>query len=117
METFFYGEDYCSDLDSLLGLLDLEEDEIRQLPDDWSIECDEAELQPILKLTASDLARIVCDSYEERISEDGNDFDDLATVFKKCIDFEKLNAEIPRYYYRTGKVFYITKADLMEYIK
>lgn len=116
METFFYGEDYCSDLDSLLGLLDLEEDDIRELPDDWSIKCDQAQLEPIVKLNASDLARIVCDDNEERISEDGDDFDVLTRLFAKCIDFEKLNAEIPSYYYRTNKVFNITKADLLNYI-
>jgi hypothetical protein len=96
--------------DHLFG--DYKED-LSDLPDDWQIECNEAELQPLLNFTK--------DWIYERINEERYPEDEDATYLKlrKAIDlipFDKVMEAMPQLWYETENKFVLTKQDLLEYI-
>lgn len=116
MEYFFANDSLCCDLGDLLEQLEIEEEEVKDLPEDWTYEAEEVELEPMFVLGADMLNDILSDRFEERFSEDAPEYDKINKILKDNIDFDKINALIPKLYYSTGKIKTITKADLLEYI-
>ncbi len=116
MENFFIEDKFCYDLDCLISHLDLDEtDEIEALEEDWSIDVEQGELEPMFILTANKIAEMLFNHNEERYSEEGKEDEKIIKALKDCVDFEKLNSLIPKMYYG-GNTVKITKADLLEYI-
>lgn len=112
MENFFLDDKFCSDLGDLCHHLDLDDDAIAALPDDWFVEVVESSLEPVVKLSADWIVNKVND---DRWTEDGNE---VGKVYKalELIDFDKVNAAMPTLYYesRPLKKFKIKKADLLD---
>lgn len=113
MENFFYKDDFYSELSDFVDALDLEE-EINDMPDDKVWECNEGSLQRILSLSAEWIS--------ERIDDDRWPEEDETTSAKVSkalfvIDFEKVNAMMPKLYYPSRKKFIITKQDILDLIK
>jgi hypothetical protein len=54
------------------------------------------------------------DNWEQRFPEDSDTiFKDIEKAINDAIDIDKLNAGLPELYYPTGKMFKITKHDLI----
>ena len=116
MENFFYDWKYYSDLDELIdSILDYSE-EVSDLPEDWEIECMGSKLEPICQLSANWITERIDD---DRLSENNVDseIDEIEKALNVNIDFEKINALIPKLYFvdRRNK-FKITKKDLLEWV-
>ena len=115
MEHFFYEDTFCSDLEDLANVFDIDEDNVNELKDDWQVRVELSDLEPIFNVDADNLCQLHADANEDRLSED---FDEEATVLKalkETIDFEKLKEELPKLYYPNNKFEIITKADLVEW--
>lgn len=121
MENFFIDENFCSDLDDLIRIYDLEDDNaIPELDEDWSVEVEESELQKIFTLKKEFVVSAIIektDTWEERFPEDSDRlFEEIKKAIEQSIDIEKMNSLLPELYYPNGKKFKITKKDLLEYI-
>lgn len=109
MENFFIDDEFFSDFTEYMESRELDEINI---PDDHSEMAIEGELQPMYKF---DLDWIFDRLDEERDDENNNASDKLIELLKKNIDFEAINAGMPKLYYGTKKKFVITKQDLIDY--
>lgn len=129
--SFIYNDSYFFDgIDELIEHLDNYEDAfdnendnlkeaIKNLDDDWSVDCEETTLEPIFVLTKEKLVDAINDHiynhFEDRFPEDSDSTDkEISEAIKQSIDIEKLNSLLPKLYYPNGKKFTITKADLLE---
>lgn len=113
--AFFIDDEFYSDIERYIRqTFNDSEDEINALDDNWVVEAELGELQPMFSLDADSLSEILASNFEDRTSEDGEEFDDLESVLKECIDFEKLNSKIPKLYYASGKMERLTKQDLLD---
>jgi len=117
MENFFYEENFCSDLEDLAFLFDVNEDNVNDLKDDWQVRVELSDLEPIFSLNAEDLCQLLADTNEERLSENFDEEEKVVKALKECIDFEKLKEKLPKLYYPNNKFETITKADLVEWFK
>lgn len=114
MENFLYNEEYfCSDLSDLMDHLEIEEEDIDNLPDGWNVECYECELQPIFSLSADWIIEKID---EERLTEDGEELEKVEKMLNEKIDFTAINQAIPKLYYPVNKIT-INKSDIIEYCK
>lgn len=119
MENFFYSERFYRDISDLV--IDFEEDEdeikINELKDDWCITVELSTLEPMFSLDAGYLEGLIYSDNEDRYPEDMDYEEPLIKALKACVDFEKLNAMIPKFYYPNNTFATITKNDLIEYCK
>lgn len=115
MENFFYNDEFYSDLDWLMDVLEIDETSVHDLEDDWEIECYESTLEPLFRL---DYEWIIDHIDEERWTEDAEESIKVKKILEKHINFDAINDEMPKLYYgNERKKFTITKADLIEYFK
>ncbi len=113
MENFFIEENFCSDLEDLIRICDLEDDgAIEDLEEDWKIKVELSELEPLIVYNVGQFTDYID---EERMTEDGDEVDRTADIIKKYI--AQINAEIPKLYYPIQKFEYISKQDLLDFIK
>lgn len=113
MENFFIDESFYSELEDFLEEMEWDEELAKALPDDWSIVATESYLEPMFVLSAHWITERID---EERFPESETEEYKLANALS-LIDYEKVNALIPKLYYGTGKKFTITKNDLLEELK
>ncbi len=83
-EAFHIDEDYYSDMDSYVSTFD--EEEIKELDDDWAVEAYSCESQPIHVFTPE---KIMDTINEERFSENGaeEEYDKIIKILNENIDF------------------------------
>lgn len=117
-ENFFYDFEFYSDLEELIyRLFDDADQEIKELSEDWEIECMQGKLSPIFQLSTDWILNRIDD---DRFSENGIDkeSDIITKVLDKHIDYNMINNSIPKLFFpdRTQK-FKITKRDLLEWIR
>ena len=113
MENFFLDERFCSDLEDLANVLEIDEDNVNDLEDDWNIKIELTDLEPIFDIDAEKLCQILADSNEDRLSEDFTEEKTILQALKESIDFAKLTEMLPKLYYMNGKFQTITKSDLL----
>lgn len=112
MENFVIDDKFYRDFEELIYDIS-EEDDLSDLEENWAIEAYECELEPVFKLCAN----WICDRInEERFNEDGEPYDKIYEILSKEIDFEKINEQIPKYWYPGRNKFTITKKDLLEWV-
>lgn len=124
-EYFFYEDKFISDVEDLLYELNLDENDddsdIKNLPDDWSVVCEESKHEKMFQFKIDDVVSDIIshtDRFEERFPEESERvFKELEVAVKNGIDIDKINSEIPKLYYPSGVSFTITKNDLLEYFK
>ena len=118
MENFFIDENFYSELSELAEYLELDEDSIKDLPDDYLETAEESTFEPIFKANDrffEDLSETIVDWYEDRLPEESDGvIKKIELALKSSIDMEKLNSLLPKMYYPNGVKFKITKADLLE---
>lgn len=113
MEYFIYNYHFYSELSECCDYNDWDRGEIESFPDDFKLEVELSELAPIVQIDAEWITERIS---EDRFSEDRCD-DEVSKIMKilnENIDFEKINALIPKLYYGNRKKHYFTKADLLE---
>ena len=113
-ETFYYNDKHYSELCALMEDLDITEENLAELEEDWTLKVEETDLEPMFTLDAD----WICERLdEERMSEDGDEADSINELLKTHIDFTKINELMPKLYYPNNTFFTITKKDLIEYCK
>ena len=115
MEHFFYDDTFCSDLEDLANIFDIDEYNVNDLKDDWVIKVELSDLETIFKVDADNLCQLLADANEDRLSEDFDEEAKVLKALKESIDFNKLKELLPKLYYPNGKFETITKADLVEW--
>ena len=105
----YYNENFYHELSDLVADIDFEE----MKPGD-TITVEACDLDPIGKLDAESLTEWIMDQWEDRQSEDGYEYEKLEKVLRENIDFEKLNAAMPKLYYPNGKETIHTYEQLLE---
>jgi len=114
MEHLFYDGNFYSELSEYLEYHDIKREEVESYPDDYKLEMNGSKLEPIVQFDAEWISERIC---EERFSENNCDSETskIMKALNDCIDFDKLNSQIPKLYYenRRDKCVF-TKADLLE---
>lgn len=113
MENFFYDDMFCSDLEDLANIFDVDENNVNELDEDWRVLVQMSNLETIFKVNANLLCRLLVDSNEDRFSFDFSEESKVIKALEKTIDFEKLNEALPRLYYPKNDYETITKSDLV----
>lgn len=96
MEDFIYNEKLYGDIEELSEDLFETEEDIFSLPEDWEIECEQADAEPIFKF---DLDWIMDRIDEERFTEDGYEYEDLESLLCDNINFDIINKLMPLLWY------------------
>ena len=52
MENFFYEDTFCYDIEDLAAVLDINEDNVNALKDDWQVKVELSNLETIFKINA-----------------------------------------------------------------
>lgn len=123
MENFFHDTDFCSDLDDFINSLQLE-DEIKNLPDNFSTIVEMASLEKVVTIGKDELVEGMLEVFEQRtlwfdrFPEEGEDtYQEIKKALTESIDIVKFNQLMPELYYPNGKKCAITKQDLIDYEK
>lgn len=115
MKNFFYGERFFGDLDDLLFYLSDTKEDVLNYPDDFKLEVELGVEEPFVHLSSKYIIDVVADKEEERLSESCDELSKLQEILDGNIDFNKINALIPRFYYGDKRAF-ITKQDLLDWL-
>ena len=115
MKNFFYGEHFFGDIDDLLFYLSSTKEDVLNYPDDFKLEVELGTEEPFVQLSSKYIIDAVADKEEERLSENCNEISKLQKILDENIDFDKINALIPRLYYGDKRAF-ITKQDLLDWL-
>lgn len=118
MENFFIEDEFYSDLSDLI---DREDCEPEELPDDWSVEAIGTELEKIFELKEDFIIDAILnktDTWDERFPEEADRiFEKIKVAVKQGLDVKKINDLLPSLYYPSNETWTITKNDLIEYCK
>lgn len=122
MKNFFLGDTFHLDLDSLIDSLEYDDD-LLNLPDDWSCELQTTNAEKPFVLTKEFVISAILeqlDKFENRLPDSESDLNEIVTqeienAIYQSVDIDVLNKLIPYLYYPTGKYFTITKSDLLKY--
>jgi hypothetical protein len=114
MENFFYEDTFCYDIEDLAAVLDINEDNVNALKDDWQVKVELSNLEPIFKINAENLCELLADANEERLSEDFDEEEKVLKALKECIDFDKLKNSLPKLHYPNNNFEIVTKQDMVE---
>lgn len=104
-----YEDKYYEDFSDLVEDLDVESMRTGDI-----IECEDCSLEPIMKLDADKLLDCTESYWEERTSEDGDEYEKILKVFEDNIDFTKLNSLLPKLWYPNGKEIIFTYEQIIE---
>jgi hypothetical protein len=115
MEHFFYEDSFCSDIEDLARLFDIDEDNVNELKDDWQVKVELSDLEAIFEIDANSLCQLLADANEDRLSEDFDEEAKVLKALKESIDFEKLKEKLPKLYYPNNKFEILTKVDLLDW--
>ena len=115
MENFFLDDRFCSDLEDLANKLEIDEDNIKDLEDDWIMKVELTNLEPIFKVDAEILCQLLAYANEDRLSEDYTEKKTILQALKESVDFEKLTEMLPKKHYMNGNFKTITKYDLVDW--
>lgn len=115
-EMYCYDDEvFFSDLGELMDHLDINE-ELEGIDDDWKIEVQKCQLEPIMELSTDWIMERVD---EERYSEEQaeNQMRKMEKVLNENIDYAKINELMPKLWYPIYKKITFTKQDLIDWCK
>lgn len=85
-----------------------------QQPVDFTMEAYECDLEFIIQLDGESISECIDD---ERLSEDGDEKEDVAKMLDANIDFDKINALMPKLWYPSNRKIVLTRDELINEIK
>ena len=119
MENFFYNSVFCSDLSDLMDELDIDEENLNELEEDWFGICESSTLEKIFvikKEFAVDSIMASTENWVDRFPENSDITEkEIKKAISDAVDIDKLNDGLPSFYYPNGKEFKVTKADLAKW--
>ena len=107
-----YNDNFYNELSDLVEDIDLE-----AMKSGDTVTVEDCDLEPIMTLTADNLLDCTESIWEERTSENGDEYESMLEAFKYNIEFEKLNAAMPKLWYPNGKEIIYTYEQLLEAAK
>lgn len=114
MENIFYNDEFYNELGDLLEELEINENNLEKLSEDYQLICYESSLEPVVTLSEDWISDRMDD---ERLPEDDDTvFSNIAKALR-TIDFEKVNAMMPKLYYPKKKKIIFSKQDIIDYCK
>lgn len=115
-EPFFYNDNFYINAEDLLEELldDIDGEDGTDLPEDFEVKVELVVCEPVFKLNSRVLHDLLVDCFEDRINWDDDNFTKkLISALEDSIDFDMLEANLPSYYYPTGKMKTLTKEDFL----
>lgn len=100
--------------DVIEHIVDVEGEELENFSDDYYIKVECCTYEPIFQLDSHRLYDMLANAFEDRSSEDGEEWDKVEDILKKHIDFEALNKAIPKLWFPNGRVEMYSKNQLIE---
>ena len=89
-------------------------EELMKQTDDFTIEAYECDLESIIRFDGDYIAECIDD---ERKSEDGDEIEIVAKILNENIDFDKINALMPKLWYPSNRKVVFTKEELLAEIR
>ena len=121
MENLFYDDVFFSDLSEVMDYFDIDEDELHQLEDDWSVELEGSKEEHLFQLTEDFVIDAIMEKtehWEDRFPEESDrTTKELRGSIKSGIDINKINQAIPKLFYPNGKKVIVTKQEIIDYCK
>jgi hypothetical protein len=114
MENFHVEDKFYIELEDLFH--DLDYDEENHPSDDWTLKVELSDLEPIFNIDAEKLCQMLADCNEERLTEHEDEEQKVLNAIKESVDFDKLRALLPKYYYPNGEFKTLTKQDFLNTI-
>lgn len=112
---FFVEDQFYKNHEAYIKELSCQITRISDIDDDWSEECGVGEQDFVVQLDENKLSDLIFTSDEERFSEDpDSEIEKIKEVFRKCVDFGKLNSMMPKLWYGRGDGYVITKSDVYD---
>lgn len=109
---------YFDDIDDVIRhITEIEDKDIEDFSDDYTLEVECCDLEPIFQLNSENLYELLLNTFEERSSDSGDEWDKVEDILKKHIDFEALNNDIPKLWFPNGKTETYSKNQLIEFNK
>ncbi len=108
----YYNDNHYSDIQALAEELN-DNGELGEFSELGEyIEVEETDLEQLFQLDAD----WICDKLDEdRMSEDGDEVEDIRALIKKHEDnFKEINEKIPSLYYPNGRKYKISTKELLE---
>lgn len=119
-ENFFYEDQFLTDYEDLMYYLGLEEDDLIELPEDYSVKIQFSKFEKIFKMEENWIVDTIIqqtDKWEDRFPEDSDSvFKQIESAIRSGIDFEKINQNLPDIYCPSGEYAVVTKQDLINFI-
>ena len=111
--NYCYDNDFFFDeISDLINHLDITPDNVGDFSN--GIEVSLTELQPLCVMDADKICECV---QEDRRSESENELDMLKSVLKKYVDFDAINANMPKLYYETSETHTFAQSEILEELK
>lgn len=110
-EMYYYNGTFYPSMEDLADDLELENDENS---DDTIFKVENCDLEPIFKLDSSKLYEMLVNEYEERSSEDGDEWDIVEDILKKYVNFDEINSRVPELWFPNGTFKEWTKKELLD---
>ena len=111
---YYWNENYYDNVKEIIDDMDMD-----CFKDDDILKVELCELRPMFQIDADKLSQLVCEYFEEDFVEDfyERDSEKITEIINGSVNFEKLNSEIPNYWYPCGKFEKYTKQELLDLIK
>jgi len=110
-EMYYYNDTFYPSMEDLAEGLELEDDENS---DDTIFKVEDCDLEPVFKLDSRKLYEMLVGEFEDRSSEDGDEWDTVEDLLKKYVNFDEINARIPDLWFPNGTYKEWTKKKLIE---
>jgi hypothetical protein len=116
MENFFHEDEFYNELEDLLIELEIDEDNVNKLEDDWQIKVELSEEQMPFEPDTEFIAEKIADYFDFRIPDEES-YEDVKKAIIESIDIEKLKENLPKFMYPNKTYDIITKADLIKHFE
>jgi hypothetical protein len=116
IENFFYEDTFFSDLDDLLMELEIDQDNVNRLNDDFQIKVELSEELLPFEPDAELIAEKIADHFDFRIPDEQS-YEDVKKAIIESIDIEKLKEKLPKFMYPNNVFMTITNADLIKHFE
>lgn len=104
---FFIDDKYYSEISDFAETFS--EQEINEMDEDERFGADIAKEESVFQLSAD----WILGRFEERFSEEGDDYAQTRKILEDNIDFAKINSLLPKLFFATRERVIITKQDLL----
>jgi len=105
----YYNENFYDELSDLVADIDLDMLKVGDI-----ITVEDCDLEPIGVLSSELLMEFLTDKWEDRQSENGDEWIKVEKILKEWIDFETITKELPKLWYPNGKEITFTYEQIME---